>query len=87
MTKEKVMDNYIPLDPLKYLKEYEEEDISKEVLCTLGSEEIVKENGKYYLANTVKPWLSKEITRESATEVWQSYNNKKRSDISITFDF
>lgn len=87
MTKEKVMDNYIPIDPLKYLKDFDKEDISKEVLCTLGNEEIVKENGKYYLANTINPRYSKEITRESATEIWQSYNNKKRSDISITFDF
>lgn len=87
MTKEKVMDNYIPLDPLKYLKDFDKEDISKEVLCTLGNEEIVKENGKYYLANTINPRCFKEITRESATEIWQSYNNKKRSDISITFDF
>lgn len=87
MTKEKVMDNYIPIDPLKYLKEFEYEDVSKEVLCTLGNEEIIKEDGKYYLANTINPRYSKEISRESATEIWQSYNNKKRSDISITFDF
>lgn len=87
MTKDKSNEEYIPEDPLVFLKSFEGLQEDREVLCTLGDEEIIKDDGKYYLSNTLNPRYSKEITRESATEIWQSYNNKKRSDVSINFDF
>ena len=78
---------YIPEDPLQILKNYEEQEGFREVLYTFGNEEIVKENGKFYLANTIYPNVNKEISREMATELWQSCNMKQRSDISLNFDF
>lgn len=77
---------YLPQDPLEFLKGYEEKTCFTEVLYTFGEQEIVKENGKFYLANTVYPKYNKEITREMATEIWQSCNMKERSDVSMNFD-
>ena len=79
-------EQYIPEDPLEFLKGYEETECFKEVLFTFGEQEIVKDSGKFYLANTINPYYKKEITREMATEVWQSCNMKERSDVSINFD-
>lgn len=78
-------EEYIPKDPLAVLKGYEPEECFKEVLYTFGEQEIVKEDGKFYLANTFYPNYSKEITREMANEIWQSYNMKERSDTSLSF--
>lgn len=80
------IEQYIPADPLEFLKSYEACDGFTEVLYTLGDQEIVKDNGKFYLSNTINPYYNKEITRETATEIWQSYNMKSRSDISMNFD-
>ena len=80
------IEQYIPQDPLEFLKGYEEAKGFKEVLYTFGEQEIVKDNGKFYLANTINPYYNKEITREMATEIWQSCNMKERSDVSINFD-
>jgi len=49
-------------------------------------QEIIKDNGRFYLANTIYPNYNKEITREMATEIWQSCNMKERSNISMNFD-
>ena len=78
---------YIPEDPLKFLKAYDTGESFTEVLYTFGEQEIVKDNGKFYLSNTINPYYNKEITREMATEIWQSYNMKSRSDVSMNFDF
>lgn len=78
---------YIPEDPLMYLKAYEARESFTEVLYTFGEQEIVKDNGKFYLSNTINPRYNKEITREMATEIWQSHNMKSRSDVSMNFDF
>ena len=87
--KNKRIDNeqYIPGDPLDFLKGYEDKECFKEVLYTFGDQEIFKEDGKFYLANTIYPMCNKEITREMATEIWQSCNMKQRSDVSVNFDF
>ena len=77
---------YIPEDPLEVLKNYEEKNCFREVLYTFGNQEIVKEDGKFYLAHTIYPSESKEISREIATEMWQTYNMKERSDVSIGFE-
>lgn len=77
---------YMPLDPLEFLQGYEDKESFTEVLYTFGEQEIVKDNGKFYLSNTVYPNCNKEITREMATEIWQSCNMKERSDVSINFD-
>lgn len=87
MAKEKMYEEYIPEDPLLVLKKYEETESFRQVLYTFGEQEIVKENGKYYLAHTIYPKMSKEISRETATEMWQSYNMKERSDVSVNFEF
>ena len=79
-------EQYVPVDPLEFLKNYEAEDCFKEVLYTFGEQEIVKDNGKFYLASTIYPNHNKEITREMATEIWQSCNMKQRSDVSMSFD-
>ena len=84
--KRELNEQYIPQDPLEFLKAYEETEAFKEVLYTFGEQEIVKDNGKFYLANTINPRYNKEITREMATEIWQSCNMKERSAISINFD-
>ena len=78
---------YIPDDPLDFLKAYDMGESFTEVLYTFGEQEIIKDNGKYYLASTIYPNNNKEITREMATEIWQSYNMKSRSDVSMNFDF
>ena len=80
-------EEYIPQDPLAFLKGYEPEEGFREVLYTFGDQEILKDNGKFYLASTLYPNCSKEITREMATELWQSCNMKERSDVSMNFDF
>ena len=79
-------EQYIPEDPLEFLKNYEVGECFTEVLYTFGEQEIVKDNGKFYLANTIYPSCNKEITREMATEIWQSCNMKQRSDVSMNFD-
>lgn len=80
------IDEYIPQDPLEFLKCHEDKEGFKEVLYTFGEQEIFKDNGKFYLSNTIYPNCNKEITREMATEIWQSCNMKERSDVSINFD-
>ena len=77
---------YIPEDPIAFLKNYEDRESFTEVLDTFGDQEIIKDNGKFYLSNTINPYYNKEITREMATEIWQSCNMKPRSDISMNFD-
>ncbi len=84
---DKIVEEYIPEDPLVFLKAYDMGEGFTEVLYTFGEQEIVKDNGKFYLSNTVNPYYNKEITREMATEIWQSYNMKSRSDVSMNFDF
>jgi len=80
------IDEYIPEDPLEFLKGYEDKECFTEVLYTFGDQEIIKDNGRFYLANTIYPNYNKEITREMATEIWQSCNMKERSNISMNFD-
>lgn len=84
--KRKVFFEYVPEDPLMVLKNFKPVHGSKEVLYTLGDQEIVKEDGKFYLCHTIYPNLNKEITRELATEIWQDKSLKSRADISMTFD-
>lgn len=79
-------EQYIPEDPIVFLKNCEVQESFTEVLYTFGDQEIIKDNGKFYLSNTINPYYNKEITREMATEIWQSCNMKPRSDISINFD-
>ncbi len=85
MAKDKVMDEYIPIDPLQFLSEYKEEESLREVMFTMGEQEIVQDDGKFYLCHTMYPSVSKEISKDTATEMWQIYNNKERSDISFLF--
>lgn len=80
------MEQYVPEDPIEFLKNYQDKECFTEVLYTFGEQEIIKDNGKFYLSNTINPYYNKEITREMATEIWQSCNMKSRSDISINFD-
>ncbi|MBQ8044220.1 MAG: hypothetical protein IJ272_08795 [Clostridia bacterium] len=79
-------EQYIPEDPLEFLKRYESSESFTEVLYTFGDQEIVKDNVKFYLSNTINQYYNKEITREMATEIWQSCNMKPRSDVSMNFD-
>ena len=79
-------EGYIPQDPLEFLKSYEEKESFTQVLYTFGDQEIIKDNGRFFLASTIYPNCNKEITREMATEIWQSCNMKERSDVSINFD-
>lgn len=83
MAKDKVMDEYIPLDPLTFLNEMGEQEVSREVVYTFGEQEIIKDDGKFYLCHTIYPNVSKEISKQAATEMWQSYNMKERGDISF----
>lgn len=80
------MEQYVPEDPIEFLKNYKDKECFTEVLYTFGDHEIIKDNGKFYLSNTINPYYNKEITREMATEIWQSCNMKPRSDVSINFD-
>lgn len=81
--KRKESDEYEPQDMLDFLSKYEEKECTTEVLYTYGKQEILKENGKYYLASTIYPNYNKEITRSTAVEIWQSCNMKKRTDFSM----
>lgn len=83
MAKDKVMDEYIPIDPLAFLSGMEEKEETREVLYTFGEQELIRDDGKYYLSHTIYPNVSKEITKETATEMWQSFNMKERGDISF----
>jgi len=83
MAKDKVMDEYIPIDPLAYLSEMGEQEHTREVIYTFGEQEIIKDDGKFYLAHTLYPNVTKEISKQTATEMWQSYNMKDRGDISF----
>ena len=85
MAKDKVMDEYIPLDPLAVLSEFKEEESLREVMFTMGEQEIVQDDGKFYLCHTMYPNVSKEISKATATEMWQVYNMKERGDISFLF--
>lgn len=85
MAKDKVMDEYIPLDPLAVLSEFKEEESLREVMFTMGEQEIVQDDGKFYLCHTMYPNVSKEISKATATEMWQTYNMKERGDISFLF--
>lgn len=83
MAKDKVMDEYIPIDPIAFLQEMPEQEIGREVVYTFGEQEIIKDDGKFYLAHTIYPNVTKEISKQTATEMWQSYNMKDRGDISF----
>ena len=85
MAKDKLMDEYVPIDPLTFLSEFKEQESLREVMFTMGEQEIVQDDGKFYLCHTVYPNVSKEISKDTATEMWQIYNNKERSDISFLF--
>ena len=80
-------EEYTLKSPVELLNEYEEKYDCREVLFTFGNEEIIKENGKYYLANTKYPSVNKEISMQTATEMWQSFNMKTRSDVFLDFGF
>lgn len=80
------VENYEYKDMFQMLKEENETDYSREVLYTFGDQELIKEEGKYYLAHTIYPEKTKEITRETATELWQTCAMKPRSDVSMNFD-
>ena len=54
-------------------------------MFTMGEQEIVQDDGKFYLCHTMYPNVSKEISKAAATEMWQTYNMKERSDISFLF--
>lgn len=45
-----------------------------EVLYSLGDQEVLKKDGKYFLSASKNPNISKEITRDSANELWEIYN-------------
>jgi len=49
-----------------------------EVMFTLGEQEIVKQNDKYFLGNAVNPNISKEISRDTAYELIQIKNQQKK---------
>ena len=83
MAKDKVMDEYVPVDPLMFLSEFQEQESLKEVVYTFGEQEIIKDDGKLYLCHTIYPNVSKEISKQAATEMWQSFNMKERGDISF----
>ena len=83
MAKDKIMDEYIPIDPLNYLSQMSEKESIREVVYTFGEQEIIKDDGKFYLSHTIYPNVTKEISKQTATEMWQSYNMKERGDISF----
>ncbi len=85
MAKDKVMDEYIPIDPLTFLNEFKPEESLREVMFNMGEQEIVQEDGKFYLCHTMYPSVSKEISKATAAEIWQTYNMKERGDISFLF--
>ena len=83
MAKDKVMDEYIPIDPLAFLSEMEEQETGREVVYTFGEQEIIKDDGKFYLSHTIYPNVAKEISKQAATEMWQSYNMKETAHRSF----
>lgn len=46
---------------------------SCEVLYNMGGQEVVKRDGRYFLEYPFDASLSKEITRETANELWDVY--------------
>lgn len=58
-----------------------------EVMFTLGEQEIVKQNDKYFLGNAVNPNISKEISRDTAYELIQIKNQQiKKNNIKFFED-
>ena len=62
-----------------------ENNIEDDSLENESNEEIVQEDGKFYLCHTMYPSVSKEISKATAAEMWQTYNMKERGDISFLF--
>ena len=73
---------YIP--PLDLLDNVPTFSSDTEVMFTLGNQEVVKQNDKYFLNNAINPNISKEITRDTAYELMQISNHPKKQD-SIKF--
>lgn len=66
---------YIP--PLELLDNMCISPSDTEVIFTLGEQEIIKENDKYFLANVINSNISKEITKDAAYELIQIKNQQK----------
>lgn len=70
---------YIP--PLDLLNSIPNMSSDTEVMFTLGEQEVVKQQDKYFLGNAINPNISKEITRETAYELMkikEQQNNKDK---------
>ena len=55
------------------LKNLTVRETSCEVLYNMGGQEVVKRDGKYFLEYPFDASFSKEITRETANELWDVY--------------
>lgn len=62
------------------------ENTSKEVMYTLDNEEIVREDGKYYICDTVNYNVVKEITREDAYELIDTYKIRRNITCNNIFE-
>lgn len=66
------------IEPLNLLfKMQYPENSSKEVMYTLDNEEIVREDGKYYICDTISSNVVKEITRQDAYELIDTYKLRR----------
>ncbi len=82
--KDKTKDTYIEPNFEKILRDINLNTNECEVLYNLGGQEVVKKDGKYFLSSSINPNISKEISRESAQELWDIYNlNSKSKDNNV----
>jgi len=51
---------------------------SCEVLYNMGNQEVLKKDGQYFLASTINHNVCKEITRETARELENIYEQKNK---------
>lgn len=72
--KKKVNDRYFDSNCDKILRDININTNECEVLYSLGKQEVLKRDGKYFLSSSRNPNISKEISRESANELWDVYN-------------
>lgn len=75
---------YIP--PLDLLENIPNIASDTEVMFTLGEQEVVKHNDKYFLGNAVNPNITKEITRDTAYELMKINEQRKNKNIIKFFE-
>lgn len=82
--KEKVSEYVEPLNLL--FKMTYPENSNKEVMYILDNEEVVREDGKYYICDVATSNTIKEITREDAYDLIDTYKLRRNNNCNNIFE-